>query len=90
MTFRFFFMKLKTLFVGYSLVDYNLRLLFKTLRWQLDKAQIPDTYSVDLYPDPLILDVWQEQRRYVKFLAEDVWNFVPDLYRAVMGKEMPD
>ena len=90
MTFRFFFMKLKTLFVGYSLVDYNLRLLFKTLRWRLDKAQIPDTYSVDLYPDPLILDVWQEQRRYVKFLAEDVWKFVPDLYRAVQGKEMPD
>jgi hypothetical protein len=89
-TLHYFFQKLKTLFVGYSLVDYNLRLLFKTLRWRLDKAQIPDTYSVDLYPDPLILDVWQEQRRYVKFLAEDVWKFVPDLYRAVQGKEMPD
>jgi SIR2-like domain len=90
MTFRFFFMKWTTLFVGYSLVDYNLRLLFKTLRWRIDRANVPDTYSVDLYPDPLILDVWQNQRRYVKFLAEDVWTFVPDLYRKVLGKEMPD
>jgi hypothetical protein len=90
MTFRFFFMKWTTLFVGYSLVDYNLRLLFKTLRWRLDRAKIPDTYSVDLYPDPLILDVWQNQRRYVKFLAEDVWTFVPSLYSKVVGKEMPD
>jgi hypothetical protein len=90
MTFRFFFMKWTTLFVGYSLIDYNLRLLFKTLRWRIDSANVPDTYSVDLYPDPLILDVWQNQRRYVKFLAEDVWTFVPELYRKVMGKEMPD
>jgi len=90
MTAQFFLMKWTTLFVGYSLVDYNLRLLFKTLRWRIDKANIPDAYSVDLYPDPLILDVWQNQNRYVKFLAEDVWAFVPELYRSVMGKEMPD
>ena len=90
MTARFFFMKWTTLFVGYSLVDYNLRLLFKTLRWRIDRANVPDAYSVDLYPDPLILDVWQNQRRYVKFLAEDVWAFVPSLYRTVLGKEMPD
>ena len=52
-----------TLFVGYSLLDYNLRLLFKTLRWKIDSANIPDMYSVDFRPDPLILDVWQNQRR---------------------------
>jgi hypothetical protein len=90
MTFKFFFQKWTTLFVGYSLIDYNLRLLFKTLRWKVDKANIPDTYSVDLYPDPLIFDVWHNQRRYVKFVAEDIWKFVPELYRAVKGKELGD
>jgi hypothetical protein len=76
------------LFVGYSLLDYNLRLLFKTLRWGLDLAKIPRTYSVDREPDPLILNVWQN-RKYVTFIAQDVWSFVPELYRRVRGTEMP-
>ena len=75
-----------TLFVGYSLLDYNLRLLFKTLRWKIDAANVPDMYSVDLRPDALILDVWQDQRRYVKFIARDVWSFVPQLYECVRGE----
>jgi hypothetical protein len=78
-----------TLFVGYSLMDYNLRLLFKILRWRIDPANMPDTYSVDKSPDPLILDVWWNQRRYVQFIAQDVWKFVPELYRRVMHKDMP-
>lgn len=76
-----------TLFVGYSLVDYNLRLLFKTLRWKIDSAIAPDMYSVDYHPDPLIFDVWHNQRRYVKFIAQNVWEFVPRLYERVHGKE---
>ncbi len=40
-------------------------------------------YSVDVHPDALIVDVWQDQRRYVKFIARDVWSFVPQLYEAV-------
>ena len=76
-----------TLFVGYSLLDYNLRLLFKTLRWKIDLASVPDMYSVDYRPDPLILAVWSNQRRYVKFIAQDVWTFVPRLYERVLGKE---
>jgi hypothetical protein len=79
-----------TLFVGYSLLDYNLRLLFKSLRWKIDSANVPDMYSVDRSPDPLILSVWHDQRRYVRFIAQDVWAFVPELYRLVLGKEMPD
>lgn len=75
-----------TLFVGYSLLDYNLRLLFKTLRWKLDNANLPDMYSVDFAPDPLIVDVWQSQRRYLKFIAQDVWAFVPRLYQLVAGE----
>ncbi|HKC66500.1 MAG TPA: SIR2 family protein [Pyrinomonadaceae bacterium] len=89
LTFSYFFTRRPTLFVGYSLMDYNLRLLFKTLRWKIDPSNIPDTYSVDLYPDPLILDVWYNQRRYVRFIAQDVWTFVPNLYRMITGEEMP-
>ena len=77
-----------TLFVGYSLLDYNLRLLLKTLRCKIDPANVPDMYSVDLRPDELILKVWEGQRRYVKFIAEDVWSFVPRLYEAVLGEEL--
>lgn len=79
-----------TLFVGYSLLDYNLRLLFKALRWNIDNASIPEMYSVDRSPDPLILNVWHNQRRYVRFIAQDVWAFVPELYRLVLEREMPD
>jgi hypothetical protein len=88
-TFLYHFKKWPTLFIGYSLMDYNLRLLFKTLRWRIDRARIPDAYSVDLLPDPLIVDVWANQRKYVKFIAQDVWNFVPSLYRLIMKKDMP-
>jgi hypothetical protein len=77
-----------TLFVGYSLLDYNLRLLFKTLRWDVDSANIPDTYSVDHAPDPLILDIWDNQHRYVKFIAQDAWAFVPRLYESVLGRRL--
>lgn len=88
-TFRYNFTRWPTIFVGYSLLDYNLRLLFKSLRWRLDDSQIPDTYSVDPSPDPLIFDVWHNRNKYVTFIAQDVWAFVPELYREVKGEEMP-
>jgi hypothetical protein len=88
LTLKFYLTGWTTLFVGYSLLDYNLRLLFKTLRWKIDSANVPDMYSVDFRPDPLILDVWQSQRRYVKFIAQDVWSFVPQLYELVRGEEL--
>jgi len=85
---KHFLKRWTTLFIGYSLMDYNLRLLFKTLRWRIDPAKVPDTFSVDVRPDPLLLDVWQSQRRYVKFIAQDVWAFVPRLYELVRGEEL--
>jgi hypothetical protein len=85
---KHFLKRWTTLFVGYSLLDYNLRLLFKTLRWRVDAAKVPDMYSVDVRPDPLILDVWQSQHRYVTFIAQDVWSFVPTLYELVRGEEL--
>lgn len=88
-TFRYNFTRWPILFVGYSLLDYNLRLLFKTLHWRMDKAQIKPAYSVDPYPDPLIFDTWYNQSKYVTFIAQDVWTFVPDLYLKVKGRPMP-
>jgi hypothetical protein len=87
LTLKYYLTGWTTLFVGYSLLDYNLRLLFKTLRWKIDPARVPDMYSVDYHPDPLIFDVWHNQRRYVKFIAQDAWMFVPTLYERVLGKE---
>ncbi|MGI8435998.1 MAG: SIR2 family NAD-dependent protein deacylase [Chthoniobacterales bacterium] len=87
-TFRYQFKRMPTLFIGYSLVDYNLRLLFKTLRWKLDPAQRKPTYSVDLYPDPLLVEQFERRDRYVQFIVEDLWTFIPELYRQVKGKEM--
>ena len=81
--------KWTTLFIGYRLTDYNLRLLFKTLRWRMDAARIPPSYAVDIDPDKPIRDVWENQRHYVAFIVEDLWDFVPRLYQAVKGKEMP-
>jgi SIR2-like protein len=75
-----------TLFVGYSLLDYNLRLLFKMLRLVDNPTTFPLSYSVDHSPDPLIYAVWRQQ---VAFIAQNVWTFVPELYRQVLGKEMP-
>jgi hypothetical protein len=86
-TFRYQFARWPTLFVGYSLLDYNLRLLFRTLRWKVDAAQHPDSYSVDLQPDPLISDRWQREQGF-RFIAQDVWDFVPRLYSEVLDREM--
>jgi predicted RNase H-like HicB family nuclease len=79
-------MRWSTLFVGYSLMDYNLRLLFKTLRWKLDASHIPRTFSVDKKPDALIRDVWENQRRYVSFIVLNLWDCIPQLH-ADLGKE---
>ena len=81
--------KWPTLFIGYSLMDYNFRVLFKTIRWQLDAARIPPNYSVDIKPDDLIRDIYENQRRQVTFIVENLWDYVPKLYRAVKKEEMP-
>jgi hypothetical protein len=88
-TVAYYMKRWPTLFVGYSLMDYNLRLLFKSLRWRVDRSNQPEAYSVDLCPDPLIVDVYSNERRQVQFIAQDVWRFVPALYGRVLNKEMP-
>lgn len=76
------------LFIGYSLKDYNLRLLFRTLRYGLDMSYIKPSFSVDPFPDNLIVAVWQKANPpMVYFIPEDLWNFVPALYREIIGKD---
>jgi hypothetical protein len=82
--FRFHMPNWPILFVGFSLLDYNLRLLFKLLGWQSGDPRF--SYSVGPYPDGLIRCKYDPP---VKFIARDVWNFVPDLYLAVKGTSMP-
>ncbi len=74
-------------FIGYSLKDYNLRLLFKSLELSVD-APLPLSYSVDPCPDNLVFSLMgQGVNRTVYFVQEDLWTFVPELYEKVIGKE---
>ena len=86
---RYFLKTWPTLFIGYRLNDYNLRLLFKMLRRQLGEAMIPACFAVDLKPDVLIRETWDSRLGYIRFIEKNLWDFVPDLYEAVTGKEMP-
>jgi hypothetical protein len=79
------------LFVGYGLRDYNLRLLLRMLRAHLHKANIPLSFSIDPYPDNLIVQIWEHGHKpMVSFLEIDLWDFVPELYRQCLGKEYVD
>jgi hypothetical protein len=84
-----------TLFVGYSLLDYNLRLLFRTLRWRIQASVRPPTFSVDLHPDILIrasygiLESEMAKEPLVTFIVRDIWKFVPHLYQHIFGRRMP-
>ena len=87
---RFLLKTWPTLFIGYSLTDYNLRLLFKTLRWRMDRSTFPMSWSVDPYPDRVVVHfLGLGQDRQIIFIAQDVWTFVPALYRLVKSDEMP-
>jgi hypothetical protein len=86
-TVRYRMQRWPILFVGYSLRDYNLRLIFRTLRWHVDPANFPRAYSIDKSPDPLILQLWQNERRFITFVTQDLWTFVPWLFKKVKGEE---
>jgi hypothetical protein len=78
---RVYLAKCATLFLGYSLRDYNLRLLFRALRWRVDAS--PVTYSVDYRPDPLVQEVMERRSGQVSYIVQDVWKFVPELRDAL-------
>lgn len=83
-----------TLFVGYSLLDYNLRLLFRTLRRRVDVSEWPATFSLDPRPDLLVVASYGapvgtgSASPLVSFIEQDSWRFVPELYQSVIGREM--
>ena len=76
-----------TLFIGYRLQDFDLRLLMKTLRYRKEKFKT--CYLVDPCPDSLIKRVWDDELKYISFVVDDLWTFVPALYRKVKGVDMP-
>lgn len=84
-TLKYYLRRWHVLFVGYSLLDYNLRLLFRTLRWKVDKSRIPETFSIDKYPDTLVKALYEDERRLVRFVVDDLWTVIPELYSRVLG-----
>jgi hypothetical protein len=65
-----------------------MRLFLKILRFRRDAATYPQGYSIDPSPDSMVQKVWQDQRRWVWFVQEGVWSFVPSLYKKLTGREM--
>ena len=61
--------------------------MLKTLRH--GKVQFKTSYSIDPSPDSLITRVWQHELGYVSFVVQDLWTFVPALYKKVTGDDMP-
>jgi SIR2-like protein len=84
-----------TLFVGYSLLDYNLRLLFRTLRNRVDLAERPPTFSLDPLPDMLVVATYGApvgtgaSAPLVSFIEQNSWRFVPELYQRLFDRQMP-
>lgn len=79
-------MQWPVLFVGYSLRDYNFRLLLRILRWNMSEADWRLHFSVDPNPDGVITLVSQkDEKSKMSFIQQDLWTFVPALYEACLG-----
>jgi hypothetical protein len=70
------------LFIGYRLMDYNLRLLFKTIRWGKDDQKLPRNFCIDPYPDLVIQPVVNDYYK-TNFIVKDIWKVMPFLYDEV-------
>jgi len=78
--------ELPALFIGYSLADFNFRLLLRNLRYGFDIGEMVRNYAVNPRPDPVVQHALNDQ---VHFIVEDLWAFIPSLYQAVIGQPMP-
>jgi hypothetical protein len=76
------------LIVGYSMLDFDFRQIFTLYTEQEPAAPRGRRYAVDHAPDALLSEIW-ERERGMEYVRCDIWSFVPDLYRLVLGKEMP-
>jgi hypothetical protein len=84
-------MKWPVLFIGYSLRDYNFRLLVATLRTSVTDADWRLYFSVDPKPDGVIALVSMRDKDFtISFIQWDLWNFVPALYEACLGRAYCD
>ncbi len=81
------FFEMPIIFIGYSLKDYNFRLLMKILH--KDKNNYPGRYSIDPKPDELIKKIFVE-RFSTSFFIEDAWTVIPEIYHQALGKPMPN
>jgi hypothetical protein len=80
--------KVTILFIGYSLMDYNLRLLFKSTMWKKDLQYQLKKWSLDPYPDKSIKELYT--RFYtIKFIERDAWSVIPYLYQRIFNEVMP-
>lgn len=70
------------LFIGYRLMDYNLRLLFKTLRWGRDPITLPRNYSIDPAPNHLIQLLFEDNYK-THFIVLDAWKIIPLLHKEI-------
>jgi hypothetical protein len=76
------------LFIGYSLLDYNLRLLLKSTMWKKDIKSQLRKWSIDLKPDRSIKSLYNYLYT-ITFIEKDAWVVVPYLYEQIFKKEMP-
>ena len=51
----------------------------------LDPAKFPYSYVVDTIPENLVWQFGAEQMMYL--IRENMWDFVPSLYKEIMGIE---
>jgi len=84
-TFRYYLKRWPIVFIGYSLLDRNLR---AALAIEMgDPESAPGGFAVDVMPD--LLNAQIHRRSGIRFVIEDIWTFVPELYRDVLGADMP-
>jgi hypothetical protein len=86
--FRFTIREYPTLCLGWTFRDFHLRFFWNTIRRNTDPAHLPRTYALDLFPDPLLLEMRQRYRDLF-FVEENIWTFVPQLHRAITGTALP-
>jgi hypothetical protein len=76
------------LFMGYSLMDYNLRLLFKSAMWKKNIEIQLRKWSVDMNPDPTVRKIF-EGNYTITFIENNAWYAIPFLYNEIFNRPMP-
>jgi hypothetical protein len=87
-TIQYYLRKFPVLFLGWSFRDYRLRLIWRTLRFKQDLALLLPAYALELWPDPILIEIEERQRRNLVFIREDIWTFVSKLYETITKKPM--